>query len=157
MAKFPAGMHAADARAAIRALGDDAAWARAERIGTPEAWQRYLADWPGGRHLALARQMLVDFIPPPAPAARTFEIQLGAWQDESTAREALASWLGARAELLEGHGARLIAPFGTGPALWRLRTGPLEEAGARALCERIRAAGTDCIPAVAVSAGDAPP
>jgi hypothetical protein len=169
-ARFPAGAHAADARAAIRALGDDEAWARAERIGTPEAWQRYLADWPDGRHLALARQMLVDFIPPAAPGPPAipepsaaaflpgaFEIQLGAWRDESTAREALASWQAERAGLLEGHGARLVAPFGDGPALWRLRTSPLDGAGARALCERIRAAGTDCIPAAAVSAGDPPP
>ncbi len=138
-------------------LDDGKAWARAERIGTPEAWQRYLADWPEGRHVVLARQMLVDFIPPPAPAAGSFEIQLGAWRDESAAREALASWRGGRAALLEGHPARLVAPFGAGPALWRLRTGPLDEDGARALCGRIRAAGTDCMPAAAVSAGDAPP
>ena len=168
MARFPAGVHAAEARAAIRLLQDDEAWARAERIGTPEAWQRYLADWPGGRHGVLAQQMLVGFIPPeppavPAPAPPliespgTYEIQLGAWRDEATARGALASWQGERGALLEGHAARLVAPFGEGPALWRLRTAPLPEPEARALCERIRGAGPDCAPAVAISAGDPAP
>lgn len=184
MRRFPAGEHAAEARAAIRALQDDDAWARAERIGTPEAWQRYLGDWPAGRHALLAQQMLVGFIPPespppPAPVALPveapavdalpvdappippvvgmFEIQLGAWRDEATAREALATWQGERAPLLEGRAARLVAPFGEGPALWRLRTAPLDEPEARALCERIRGAGSDCVPAVALSAGDPPP
>ena len=153
---------------AIRALQDDEAWARAERIGTPEAWQRYLADWTVGRHVTLAQQMLVGFIPPEAPppvppapppvqGPVTFEIQLGAWRDELAAREALAVWQGERTALLEGHAARLVAPFGEGPALWRLRTAPLEEPEARALCERIKEAGADCVPAIALSAGDPPP
>ncbi len=182
MRRFPAGEHAGEARAAIRTLKDDDAWARAERIGTPEAWQRYLGDWPDGRHVVLAQQMLVGFIPPEAPAAvappaestaahwppasseaaaapppRDYEIQLGAWRDETTARGALAAWQGERASLLEGHAARLVAPFGEGPALWRLRTAPLGEPEARALCDRIRGAGSDCVPAVALSAGDPPP
>lgn len=165
MGRFPAGTHAAEARSGIRALEDDAAWAQAERIGTPEAWQRYLGGRPDGRHAASARQMLVDFLPPapPAPAAAQppaaegFDVQLGAWRDEAGAREALAGWQGARSALLEGQAARLVAPFGEGPPLWRLRVGPLEEAAARALCERIRAGGADCAPAIAVSAGDPPP
>jgi SPOR domain len=168
MARFPAGAHAAEARAAIRVLQDDEAWARAERIGTPEAWQRYLGDWTAGRHVVLAQQMLVGFIPPasPAPVAPTpppvqgvvtFEIQLGAWRDESAAREALAAWQGERAPRLEGQAVRLVAPFGAGPALWRLRAGPLEETAARALCTRIKEAGADCVPAIAISAGDPPP
>lgn len=183
MRRYPAGEHAAEARAAIRALKDDDAWARAERIGTPEAWQRYLADWPEGGHVVLAQQLLVGFIPPEAPAPvapagvpaeealaeagetaaaietppGAYEIQLGAWRDETTAREALAGWQGERAGLLEGHAARLVAPFGEGPALWRLRTEPFGEADARALCERIKGAGSDCVPAVALSAGDPPP
>jgi hypothetical protein len=166
MARFPAGVHAPEARTAIRALQDDEAWARAERIGTPEAWQRYLADWTGGRHAVLAQQMLVAFIPPepPTPAAPpraesagTFEIQLGAWREEAAAREALAAWQGERALLLEGQAARLVAPVDAGPPLWRLRAGPLEETSARALCERIKAAGADCVPAIAFSAGDPPP
>lgn len=163
MERYAAGRHAAEARAAIGALEDDAAWALAERIGTPEAWQRYLAGRPQGRHAALAQRMLIAFIPPapvaspPAIAPPAFEVQLGAWRDESAAREALASWQGARAGLLEGHAARLVAPFGDGPALWRLRTAPLGEDDARSLCGRIRDSGEDCAPAVALSAGDAPP
>jgi hypothetical protein len=182
MNRFPAGEHAGEARAAIRALEDDEAWARAERIGTPEAWQRYIGDWPEGRHVLLAQQLLVGFIPPetPAPVAPragapptdaadaataaggaplpgAFEVQLGAWRDEAAAREALAAWQDGRAALLEGYGVRLAAPFGEGPALWRLRTAPLAEAEARALCERIKGAGADCVPAIAISAGDPPP
>ena len=170
MNRFPAGEHAGEARAAIRALEDDEAWARAERIGTPEAWQRYIGDWPEGRYVLLAQQLLVGFIPPeapapvapraevpPAPPPGAFEVQLGAWRDEATAREALAAWQGGRAALLEGLGVRLAAPFGEGPALWRLRTAPLAEAEARALCERIKGAGADCVPAIALSAGDPPP
>jgi hypothetical protein len=162
MDRYPAGTHAAEARAAIAALEDDAAWSRAERIGTPEAWQRYLAEHAGGRHVALARRMLVDFLPPPAPiapgaASGGFEIQLGAWREEAAARDALAGWEGGHAALLEGRPVRLVPPFGEGPPLWRLRTGPLAEGDARALCGRIRAGGADCAPAVAVSARDPPP
>jgi hypothetical protein len=161
VARFPASAHAGEARAAILALRETETWARAERLGTPEAWQRYLADWPDGPHAALARQMLIDFLPPaptaPVAPSGSFDVQLGAWQAEESARAALASWQGRRADLLEGNKLRLVAPDGPGPALWRLRAGPFEEAPARALCDRIRAAGTDCVPAVAMSAGDPAP
>jgi hypothetical protein len=163
--EFPGGAHAAEARAALDAARELDAWSRATRLGTPEAWQRYLARWPDGRYAALARRLLVDFIPPAAPAPAPgetagFDVQLGAWLDESMAREALAGWLGPRKAALEGAAPRLDAPPAAGPALWRLRAGPLEESSARALCGRLEASGVDCVPVAAAggsSAGDAPP
>lgn len=163
--KFPAGAHARQARAALDALHESETWRRAERLGTPEAWQRYLDEWPDGAHAALARQLLVNFIPPapPVPASAAadaaYEIQLGAWLDEATAREALAGWQGARAAELDGAQPRLVAPPTEGPALWRLRAGPLDEDRARALCGRLKAAGTDCVPVAVLGslAGDPPP
>jgi SPOR domain len=162
LAKFPSGAHAAEARAALDGARETEAWSRAMRLGTPEAWQRYLAGWPDGRYAALARRLLVDFIPPapPVPASAgtpaAFDVQLGAWLDESMARAALAGWLGPRKAALEGVAPRLDAPPAGGPALWRLRAGPLDERAARALCGRLKASGVDCVP-VAASAGDAPP
>jgi hypothetical protein len=161
VAAHPLGSHAAEARAAIARLREAGDWARAERLGTPEAWQRYLARWPEGGHAATARQLLVDFIPPgrpaaPAPQAAGFEIQLGAWVEESSARAGLAAWAGRQADL-GGLAPRLVPPPGEGPALWRLRAGPLDEAAARVVCEELRAAGTDCVPLPAASTGDAPP
>lgn len=150
--RYPAGAQARQARAALDALHESETWRRAERLGTPEAWQRYLDRWPDGAHAALARQLLVNFIPPapPTPASAAaeaaYEIQLGAWLDEATAREALFAWQGARAAELEGAEPRLVAPPAEGPALWRLRAGPFEETYARGLCGRLKAAGTDCVP-----------
>ncbi|MGH8242726.1 MAG: hypothetical protein ACRETY_05180 [Steroidobacteraceae bacterium] len=161
--RYPAGEHARQARAALDALNESETWRRAERLGTPEAWQRYLDRWPDGAHAALARQLLVNFIPPapPTPASAAadaaYEIQLGAWLDEATARESLSAWQGARAAELEGAEPRLVAPPAKGPALWRLRAGPFGETYARALCGRLKAAGTDCVPVAAASAGDPPP
>jgi hypothetical protein len=156
--RFPAGAHAGQARAGLLELQEAAAWARAERLHTPESWQRYLAEWPGGAHAAEAREALVAFIPPaprPAPAGAGFEIQLGAWSDEAAARAALAGWAGRQADL-GGLVPRLVAPERDGPAVWRLRAGPFDEAAARVVCEDLRSSGADCVPVAAGSAG-APP
>jgi hypothetical protein len=168
LARHPAGSHAAEAREALAAMREAGDWARAVRLGTPEAWQRYLAGWPGGRHVEEARRLLVEFIPPapppaPAPAPATagpvnvFEVQLGAWSDEALAGAGLARVVDAHGHLLVGLATRIVPPGPGSDRLWRLRSGPLEEAAARTLCARLRSAGADCVPARAMSAGDAPP
>jgi hypothetical protein len=155
--RFPAGAHAAEASASISALRESDAWSRAERLGTPEAWQRYLGEWPDGRHAWQARRLLVDFIPPaPAPAA-AFEVQLGAWSDETLARAGLERIVHEHAGRLAGVEARLASPLEAGDALWRLRAGPLPEPSARALCAEFKSAGADCVTLPALSAGDATP
>jgi hypothetical protein len=159
--RYPAGAHAAEARAALESHREDEAWARAERLGTPEAWQRYLAGWPDGRHAVEARRMLIAFIPPPSaprpesapPAAEAavdaaagFEIQLGAWSEEALARAGFDRFIGAHADALAGAELRLAGPGESGDALWRLRAGPLDEAAARARCRELTAAGVSCVP-----------
>jgi SPOR domain len=158
---FPAGSHAAEASAALLRLREAAAWARAERLRTPEAWQQYLGDWPEGRHAELARRLLLEFMPPaapaPSPATGAFEIQLGAYSDEAAARAGLERLLREHAADLDGLSARVAIPEDAEPALWRLRAGPLDEARARELCEKLKTSGVDCVPAGAESAGEAPP
>ena len=158
---FPAGSHAAEARAELLQLREAEAWARAERLRTPEAWQRYLGDWPEGRHAGLARRLLLEFMPPAMPAssaaAGAFEIQLGAYSDEAAARADLGRLLREHAADLDGLQAHVAIPGDAEPALWRLRAGPLDETRARELCEKLKASGVDCVPAGAESAGEAPP
>jgi hypothetical protein len=154
--RYPRGAHAADARAGIVTAQEAAAWARAERLETPEAWQRYLADWPQGAHAPIARRSLVEFIPPPPAAPGGFEIQLGAWSDEASARTALAGWAGRQADL-GGQVPRVDGPKPGAPPVWRLRAGPYDEAAARVVCDDLKSAGVDCVAVAAGSAGDAPP
>lgn len=154
--RYPGGAHAADAREGIVAAREAAAWARAERLETPEAWQRYLAEWPEGAHAAIARQSIVEFIPPPAAAPGGYEIQLGAWVDEASARAALAGWAGRQADL-GGQVPRIDGPTPGAAPVWRLRAGPYDEAAARVVCEDLKSAGVDCVAVGAGSAGDAAP
>jgi hypothetical protein len=164
LARHPSGLHAGEAREALAEIREAGDWARAERLGTPEAWQRYLGVWPAGRHVEEARRLLVEFIPPappPPPAAvepaARFEVQLGAWSDEALAGAGLGRVVDSHGHLLVGLATRVVPPGTGSDRLWRLRSGPLEEAAARELCLRLRSAGADCVPARALSAGDAPP
>jgi hypothetical protein len=142
-----------EARAELEARREAEAWERAERLGTPEAWQHYLAGWPEGRFAEEARRLLVAFIPPPRPAPLTapeplvdFEIQLGAWSDEALARAGFDRFIGAHTDVFAGAGLRLAGPGEAGDALWRLRAGPFDETTARARCAGLVAAGVSCVP-----------
>jgi hypothetical protein len=157
LAEYPAGPHAALARARIDALREDQDWARAERLRTPEAWQRYLSEWPEGRHAAEAKALLADFVPGVAAAGSGWWAQLGAWSGEARASAE-------RQKLGDLHGAELgdvalsvLAPVMPEADVWRLRAGPLAEAEARALCARLRPRGVDCVPVPERSAGQLPP
>lgn len=158
LARYPAGPHAGEARAALDGLLEAEAWSRAERLATPEAWQRYLGEFPDARNAAKARQRLIDFIPPgPKPADGRFVVQLGAYSTEAAARAGLARAAGQHSAALSGVGLRVIAPRGTADPVWRLRTEALDEAPARDLCARLRAGGVDCVPLPDDSAGEPPP
>lgn len=158
LARFPAGPHADEARAALDGLHEAAAWSRAERLATPEAWQRYLGEFPDGGHAAMAQQRLIDFIPPgPKPEDGRYLVQLGAYSTEVAARADLARAAVAHAGTLAGIGLRIIGPRDPADSIWRLRTDALGEAPARDLCTRLRAGGVDCVPLPDDSAGDPPP
>jgi hypothetical protein len=149
--QYPTGEHADEARAELEARREALDWARAERLGTPEAWQGYLARWPEGRHAGEARRLLIAFIPPPRPAplparAGDYEIQLGAWSDESLARAGFDRFIGAHSAALAGAGLRLAGPGEAADSLWRLRAGPFDEPTARARCAGLAAAGVSCVP-----------
>ena len=158
LARFPAGPHTGEARAALDGIHDTEAWSRAERLATPEAWQRYLGEFPDGRHAAGARQRLIDFIPPgPQHVDGLYVVQLGAYSTEAAARADLARAAVVHADTLAGTGLRVIAPRGPVDSIWRLRTVALVEAPARDLCARLRTGGVDCVPLPDDSAGDPPP
>lgn len=146
LARFPAGAHAADARARIHALREEQDWARAARLRTPEAWQRYLAEWPDGRHAAEARERLAEYVPP-APAAGAWSVQLGAYSSEAAARAAARRLLREHAAELRASPPAVLAPRAPTEDVWRLRTGTLPEQDARELCARLRVRGVDCVPA----------
>ncbi len=153
-----AGPHADEARAALARLREDAAWARARRLETPEAWQAYLGEYPDGRHAAEARQRLIEFIPPgPKPADGRYVVQLGAYSTEPAARAGLARAAASHHAALAGIGLEVVAPRGPPDGIGRLRTGAVAEVPARELCARLRAAGVDCVPLPAGSAGESPP
>ncbi len=144
---FPAGAHAAEARARIRELQEEREWARANRLQTPEAYQRYLGAYPEGRYAAEARERLSDFVLARAPSAdHPYAVQLGAYSSEEAARASLLRLSRDHADLLEGLQPRILPPDGT-RQLWRLRAGPLAEAAARTLCADLSARAEDCVPA----------
>lgn len=144
LSRYPAGPHAAEARARILELREQRDWARAERLRTPEAWQAYLAAWPDGRHAGEARERLAQYVP--AATGGGWSVQLGAFAGERAAQAA-------RERLGESHAAELgdlallvLAPQDEPAGVWRLRTGPLPERAARELCARLRQRGADCVP-----------
>ncbi len=124
-------------------------WNRAERLRTPEAWQRYLAEWPDGRYSADARARLLEYVPKePAGSAGRWSVQLGAFSDEAAARAALLRYASERATELSGTQLVIRAPNDITTDVWRLRTELLPEPAARDLCARLRAEGVDCVPVV---------
>jgi len=142
---FPAGAHAADARARIRVLQETREWARAMQLQTPEGYQRYLGAYPEGRYAAAARERLSDFVLARAPAAdRPYAVQLGAYSSEEAARASLARLSRDHADLLKDLQLRIQPPAGT-PRLWRLRAGPFAEAAARTLCAELSVRAEDCV------------
>lgn len=144
---FPAGGHAAEARARVTELMEQEAWARANRFRTPEAWQRYLGEWPDGRHAPAARRLLALFVPTGAPASgAAWSVQLGAYSSEAAARTALERHALERAAELAGRRLVILAPQDAATGVWRLRTGLLDEAAARDLCTRLRERQVDCVP-----------
>lgn len=155
---FPAGPHASVARTRVAELLEQEAWSRAGRLQTPEAWQRYLGEWPDGRHAPEARRRLARFAPGDVPAdGAAWSVQLGAYSSEAAARADLARHARERAGELSGVRLVIRAPHDLATDVWRLRTTPLAEAAARALCGRLRERGVDCVPVVDESAGHAPP
>lgn len=147
LGRFPAGAYSAEAHARILELREAEAWALAERVRAPEAWQRYLAAWPEGQHAPAARRELADFAPiVPAAPISGHAAQLGAYSSESAARTDLARLLRDHAELLEGQGWQVTAPAAGAASLWRLRVGPLTEPAARELCASLKSRGVDCVP-----------
>jgi hypothetical protein len=124
-------------------------WNRAERLRTPEAWQRYLAEWPDGRYSADARARLLEYVPKePAGSPGRWSVQLGAFSDEAAARAALLRYASERATELSGTQLVIRAPNDITTDVWRLRTELLPEPAARDLCARLRAEGVDCVPVV---------
>ena len=141
--RFPAGAHAAEARARIDRLVDDEEWARAGHIGTPEALQRYLSAHPEGGHAAAARSRLTALVPD-AATSRTWSVQLGAYSTEAAAQSDLVQLARAHGPLFHGLKWRILEPGAA--ALWRLRAGPLDESSARQLCMELAAQGATCVP-----------
>jgi hypothetical protein len=141
---YPAGTHAAAARARVAALREAREWSHAERLGTPESYQRYLAGYPDGQHAAAARDRLAVFMET-APADDHW-LQLGAFVGGRAAAE--VAWQQLRAEhgdLLEGLEHRVIqAPLDSGN-LWRLSAGPLAADVGAARCEALRNRGSSCL------------
>jgi hypothetical protein len=117
------------------------------RLQTPEAWQRYLGEWPDGVHAAAARRKLAAFIATDPPEAQgDYAVQLGAYSTEAAARADLVRHAGQYRQELAAVGLRVLKPRADGGEIWRLRTTALAEPAARDLCARLRTRGVDCVP-----------
>jgi hypothetical protein len=124
-------------------------WSRAERLRTPEAWQRYLAEWPDGRHSADARARLMEYVPKvTAGSSGSWSVQLGAFSDEAAARAALQRYASERTTELADTQLVIRTPNDIATDVWRVRTALMPEAAARDLCARLRTQGVDCVPVV---------
>jgi len=140
---------ARQAREALEERREAEVWNRAERLRTPEAWQRYLAEWPEGLHSAAARSRLMEYVPKePAGSSGSWSVQLGAFSDEAAARAALKRYASERTAELSGTQLVIRTPNDIATDVWRLRTTLLPEAAARDLCARLRAESVDCVPVV---------
>ena len=144
---FPAGAHSDEARARIRELHEEREWARANRLQTPEGWQRYLGAYPEGRYAAPARERLSDFVLARAPTGdRPYAVQLGAYSSEAAARTDLARLSRDHADLLGDLRLHIEPPAAGASPLWRLRAGPLAETAARRICVDLESRAVDCVP-----------
>ena len=147
---YPAGTHAAAARARVAALREAREWSHAERLGTPESYQRYLSSYPEGSHAAKARDRLADFMGgarPPAgqPAAGTM-LQLGAYgTGAAAAEEGWRQLLARHADLLGEVAYRVESEPAASASLWRLKAGPVSAERAEALCLALKARGESCM------------
>lgn len=167
---YPAGAHAAAARARLAGLLEEQEWERTNRFNTPEAYQRYLSAYPEGVHAATARDKLAAFLLPrplddpgpvaaaPQPAvggallaaageAGDWRVQLGAFAaGEAAARRAWQQLAGRHAGLLGTLSPRIDVVERGGKQLWRLQAGPVGEARAREICAALAASGDPCLP-----------
>jgi D-alanyl-D-alanine carboxypeptidase len=87
---------------------------------------------------------------PHATVASDWTIQIGAYADQSAAKEQLAAYAGRAVDIL-GDAARIIAPFqnADGHVLYRARFGPFAENKAREVCELLTRRGQTCFAAIA--------
>jgi len=148
---YPAGSHAATARARLAELREEGEWSRARALDAPESYQRYLASYPEGRHAEKARSRLGDFLdipvaaPPPAVDADIM-VQLGAYGTGAAAAEEGWRQLLARHADLLGEVTHRVEPEPSGSAsLWRLKVGPVSAERAAALCLALKARGESCL------------
>ncbi len=150
---FPAGTHAAEARARLQWWLEEDDWQRAARLGTPEAFQRYLGAHPDGRHATEARQRLAALVasgePPPreAPALASGPstwIQLGAFAGEPAASQAWSVLLASHPDLLGDLAPRIEQVSPEADQLWRLLAGPIARQDASERCARLEADGSTC-------------
>ncbi len=58
LAAHPSDVHATDAKARLLALQDEQAWSATMLAGSPDRFQRYLQEWPAGKHDQEARDSI---------------------------------------------------------------------------------------------------
>ena len=105
---------------ALDGLLDAAAWSRAERLATPEAWQRYLGEFPDRRNAAKARQRLIDSSRRPR-YPRTAVTSSNSVRIRPKPRPGRTSRAQPRntSRRLSGIGLRVIAPRRPADSIWR--------------------------------------
>lgn len=170
LAKHPGSEFAPNAKERAGQLVEERDWAGATTSDTPEAYQSFIGRHPGGKWTQEARIRVENFyvmaaaapeVPagsaasagpaaPPATAAsapgssRDHRVQLGAF---SSVGNAEAEWTRARGRFaaLQGLEPRITAVQTPARQLFRLQATLPDAAGAKALCETLKAGGQACL------------
>jgi hypothetical protein len=109
--RFPAGTHAAEARARVVSLHEEAAWMRANRLKTPEAWQRYLGEWPeGGTPRSRDGNSSHSFLRVQRRFAAVSPVQLGAYSNQAATQANLTRFAREHAAELAGLQLLIVPP-----------------------------------------------
>ncbi len=163
LAAYPSGAHAREAQLTIETLREAEAWEQAQALNTSEALETFLSHYPDGAHSDDARAAIdalstVDVpaalqaqaLPQEAPPARAvepegeYQVQLGAFQSQESARKEGDRLEAAFGELLGGS-VNVEPPeeHGSG-SYYRLKTRPMSEEDAREACDALRREQQSC-------------
>ncbi|MCK6371971.1 MAG: SPOR domain-containing protein [Gammaproteobacteria bacterium] len=159
----PTGRHMGEARQRIAELETEASWQAAAAAGTKEALEDFLLRYADAPQAEQARNQLAALsAPAPAPAPKSapkpatktapqkplalpkgnFMVQLGAFSTLAKAESEKARMEKRHHALL---GSLVVQKPSGNDTVYRIRSSAMAESAARSACQRLKAAGQDCV------------